>query len=188
MAAARSEFLHLARAQGCFSKNRAGALIDQGLSGLVSFTTAPVRFGLFAGVLLISALSIAYAIVSFIVGFVVGLGRRAQCSRKIVRLKSTFSCKTTPIWRRQPAQVDRCEVDAVDQYASALRHIETLGSLLMVLLPEPDEPAMPMTWRARRFRRTDVVQHLGAVGAVAGCRVSRIRPCRGSPAARRGPD
>lgn len=50
-----------------FSKNRAGALIDQGLNGLVSFTTAPVRFGLLAG-FLISALSIGYAVVNFVVG------------------------------------------------------------------------------------------------------------------------
>lgn len=50
-----------------FSKNRAGALIDQGINGLVSFTTAPVRFGLFAG-FLISALSIGYAIVNFVLG------------------------------------------------------------------------------------------------------------------------
>jgi polyisoprenyl-phosphate glycosyltransferase len=52
-----------------FSKNRASALIDQGLNGLVSFTTAPVRFGLFAG-FLISALSIGYAILNFIIGLV----------------------------------------------------------------------------------------------------------------------
>ncbi|PSO23679.1 glycosyltransferase family 2 protein [Bradyrhizobium sp. MOS002] len=52
-----------------FSKNRAGALIDQGLNGLVSFTTAPVRFGLLAG-FLISALSIGYAIINFVVGLV----------------------------------------------------------------------------------------------------------------------
>ena len=52
-----------------FSKNRAGALIDQGINGLVSFTTAPVRFGLFAG-FLISAVSIAYAIINFIIGLV----------------------------------------------------------------------------------------------------------------------
>ena len=52
-----------------FSKNRAGALIDQGLNGLVSFTTAPVRFGLFAG-FLISAMSIIYAIINFVVGLI----------------------------------------------------------------------------------------------------------------------
>ncbi len=52
-----------------FSKNRASALIDQGINGLVSFTTAPVRFGLFAG-FLISALSITYAIINFVIGLV----------------------------------------------------------------------------------------------------------------------
>lgn len=51
------------------SKNRASALIDQGLNGLVSFTTAPVRFGLFAG-FLISAISIGYAVLNFIIGLV----------------------------------------------------------------------------------------------------------------------
>jgi glycosyltransferase involved in cell wall biosynthesis len=52
-----------------FSKNRTGALIDQGLNGLVSFTTAPVRFGLFAG-FLISAVSITYAIVNLLIGLI----------------------------------------------------------------------------------------------------------------------
>ncbi|MBR0856693.1 glycosyltransferase family 2 protein [Bradyrhizobium liaoningense] len=51
------------------SKNRASALIDQGLNGLVSFTTAPVRFGLFAG-FLISAVSIIYAIFNLLIGLV----------------------------------------------------------------------------------------------------------------------
>jgi glycosyltransferase involved in cell wall biosynthesis len=52
-----------------FSKNRAAALIDQGLNGLVSFTSAPVRFGLFAG-FLISFLSIAYAVINFLIGLI----------------------------------------------------------------------------------------------------------------------
>lgn len=52
-----------------FSKNRASALIDQGLNGLVSFTTAPVRFGLFAG-FLISAVSIIYAIINLVIGLI----------------------------------------------------------------------------------------------------------------------
>lgn len=52
-----------------FSKNRASALIDQGLNGLVSFTTAPLRIGLFAG-FLISFASIAYSILNFIIGLI----------------------------------------------------------------------------------------------------------------------
>jgi len=52
-----------------FSKNRAMALIDQGLNGLISFTTAPLRFGLFAG-FLISFMSIAYALINFVIGLV----------------------------------------------------------------------------------------------------------------------
>jgi glycosyltransferase involved in cell wall biosynthesis len=51
------------------SKNRASALLDQGLNGLVSFTTAPVRFGLFAG-FVISAASIAYAVINFLIGLI----------------------------------------------------------------------------------------------------------------------
>ena len=51
------------------SKNRAAALIDQGLNGLVSFTTAPLRFGLFAG-FIISFVSIAYSILNFLIGLI----------------------------------------------------------------------------------------------------------------------
>jgi hypothetical protein len=43
------------------------ALLDQGLSGLVSSATAPLRLGLFAGFIL-SFLSIGYAIFNFILG------------------------------------------------------------------------------------------------------------------------
>ena len=32
-----------------FSRTAPSALIDQGINGLVSFTTAPVRFGLYRG-------------------------------------------------------------------------------------------------------------------------------------------
>jgi polyisoprenyl-phosphate glycosyltransferase len=55
-----------ARKKG-LSKNRASALIDQALNGLVSFTTAPVRLGLFTG-FVISFLSVAYAIINFVFG------------------------------------------------------------------------------------------------------------------------
>jgi polyisoprenyl-phosphate glycosyltransferase len=58
----------LARKRG-LSKNRATALIDQGLNGLVSFTSAPLRVGLFLG-FLISFLSIAYAIVNLFLGLI----------------------------------------------------------------------------------------------------------------------
>lgn len=55
-----------ARKKG-LSKNRAAALIDQGLNGLVSFTSAPLRFGLYAGFTL-SFASIAYAVINLLVG------------------------------------------------------------------------------------------------------------------------
>jgi len=55
-----------ARKKG-LSKNRAFALIDQGMNGFVSFTTAPVRLGLMAG-FFISFLSIAYAVANFFIG------------------------------------------------------------------------------------------------------------------------
>ncbi|MGY3408397.1 glycosyltransferase involved in cell wall biosynthesis [Bradyrhizobium sp. GM5.1] len=51
-----------ARARG-MSKNRMSALFDQALNGLVSFTTAPLRAGLFAGFVL-AFLSIGYALSS----------------------------------------------------------------------------------------------------------------------------
>ncbi len=51
------------------SKNRAAALIDQGINGLVSFTSAPLRFGLFAG-FVISLISIAYSIINFLIGVI----------------------------------------------------------------------------------------------------------------------
>lgn len=57
-----------ARKKG-LSKNRAAALIDQGLNGLVSFTSAPLRFGLYAGFIL-SFLSIGYAVANLLLGFI----------------------------------------------------------------------------------------------------------------------
>jgi polyisoprenyl-phosphate glycosyltransferase len=57
-----------ARKKG-FSKNKATALIDQGLNGLVSFTNAPLRLGLFVGFAL-SFLSLVYAFVNLVIGLV----------------------------------------------------------------------------------------------------------------------
>ena len=57
-----------ARRRG-LSKNRFSALIDQAINGLVSFTSAPLRFGLMVGFVL-SALSIGYAIFNLIVGLI----------------------------------------------------------------------------------------------------------------------
>jgi glycosyltransferase involved in cell wall biosynthesis len=57
-----------ARKKG-LSKNRAAALIDQGINGLVSFTSAPLRFGLYAGFVL-SFTSIAYAVINLLLGLV----------------------------------------------------------------------------------------------------------------------
>jgi glycosyltransferase involved in cell wall biosynthesis len=57
-----------ARAKG-LSKNRLSALLDQGINGLVSFTTAPLRLGLIAGFFL-SFLSIGYAIFNLVLGLV----------------------------------------------------------------------------------------------------------------------
>jgi len=51
------------------SKNRMSALIDQGLNGLVSFTTAPLRLGLIAG-FFISFLSILYALANFVMSLI----------------------------------------------------------------------------------------------------------------------
>ena len=63
-----------ARKRG-FSKNRMTALVDQGLNGLISFTTAPLRIGLYVG-FLIAFLSVIYAVVSLIIQLV-GVGRIA---------------------------------------------------------------------------------------------------------------
>lgn len=57
-----------ARKKG-LSKNRLSALFDQSLNGLVSFTTAPLRASLIVGFIL-SALSVAYSLVNFVIGIV----------------------------------------------------------------------------------------------------------------------
>jgi hypothetical protein len=57
-----------ARKKG-ISKNRALALFDQGMNGLVSFTTAPVRLGLFGGFILASA-SVFYALVNLLISVI----------------------------------------------------------------------------------------------------------------------
>lgn len=64
----------LARKRG-FSKNRMSALIDQGLNGLVSFTTAPMRLGLYLG-FLTSFAAVLYAIATVVIELV-GAGRPA---------------------------------------------------------------------------------------------------------------
>jgi hypothetical protein len=51
------------------SKNRIAALIDQGLNGLVSFTTAPLRLSLYIGFGLAS-LSLVFSIGNLIIGLV----------------------------------------------------------------------------------------------------------------------
>lgn len=55
-----------ARRKG-LSKNRASALVDQALNGLISFTTAPLRLGLFVGFVL-AFLSLVYAIANLVLG------------------------------------------------------------------------------------------------------------------------
>jgi glycosyltransferase involved in cell wall biosynthesis len=55
-----------ARKKG-LSKNRPFALVNQGMNGFTSFTTAPVRIGLTAGFLL-SFVSIGYALINLILG------------------------------------------------------------------------------------------------------------------------
>ena len=56
------------RAKGV-SKNRITALIDQGLNGLVSFTTAPLRLSLYMGFIL-ATLSILFSVVNLVIGLV----------------------------------------------------------------------------------------------------------------------
>jgi len=51
-----------ARKKG-LSKNSAAALFDQGMNGIVSFTTAPIRLSLFVG-FIIASLSMAYALLN----------------------------------------------------------------------------------------------------------------------------
>lgn len=57
-----------ARKKG-ISKNRIGSLFDQGMNGIVSFTTAPIRLGLFAGFVL-ALLSLAYSILNFFISII----------------------------------------------------------------------------------------------------------------------
>jgi glycosyltransferase involved in cell wall biosynthesis len=49
-----------ARKRG-LSKNRMAALVDQGMNGLITFTTAPLRIGLFVG-FVVAFLSVLYAV------------------------------------------------------------------------------------------------------------------------------
>lgn len=51
------------------SKNKITALIDQGLNGLVSFTTAPLRLSLYLGFAL-ATLSILFSVVNLVIGLV----------------------------------------------------------------------------------------------------------------------
>jgi len=57
-----------ARKKG-LSKNRLAALIDQGINGFVSFTTAPLRLSLYIGFGL-AFLSLLYAVINFVIGIV----------------------------------------------------------------------------------------------------------------------
>lgn len=63
-----------ARKRG-MSSNRMAALVDQGMNGLISFTTAPLRIGLYVG-FLIALVSLVYAVVSFLLQLL-GAGRVA---------------------------------------------------------------------------------------------------------------
>lgn len=65
----------LARKKG-FSKNSFFSLIDQGLNGIITFTTIPLRGALIVGTV-ISILSILYAVVT-LVGSLLATGRVAQ--------------------------------------------------------------------------------------------------------------
>ncbi len=58
------------------SKNRIAALVDQGVNGFTSFTTAPIRLGLAVGFGL-SFLSIGYALVNLVLGLAL-YGRLAE--------------------------------------------------------------------------------------------------------------
>ena len=62
-------YLNKERKKGV-SKNHLFHLIDQGLNGLISFSTAPMRVALFFG-LTISALSILFAVVNTILFFII---------------------------------------------------------------------------------------------------------------------
>lgn len=63
-----------ARKRG-ISSNRMAALVDQGMNGLISFTTAPLRIGLYVG-FLIAMISLIYAVGS-LAAQLVGAGRVA---------------------------------------------------------------------------------------------------------------
>jgi glycosyltransferase involved in cell wall biosynthesis len=52
-----------------FSKNRLSALFDQGMNGIVSFTTVPLRIGLVVG-FVTAMLSVLYAFTNFIAGLI----------------------------------------------------------------------------------------------------------------------
>ncbi|TWB46546.1 glycosyltransferase family 2 protein [Nitrospirillum viridazoti] len=51
------------------SKNRLSALFDQGMNGIITFTTAPLRFALITG-FLAATLSLVYAVVNLLFGLI----------------------------------------------------------------------------------------------------------------------
>ena len=78
------EYRWLARRKG-ISKNRITHLLDQGLNGLTTFTSAPLRGCLYGG-FFISLISILYSVVTFIVGIAGGHAASAGIMTIIVAL------------------------------------------------------------------------------------------------------
>ena len=54
----------------------------------------------------------------------------------------------------QPEDVDHGKIDAVDQDAPALRHVQTLDDLGERALTGPDGPTIPTTWPAGTLKLT----------------------------------
>jgi glycosyltransferase involved in cell wall biosynthesis len=73
-----------ARRRG-FSKNSILQLLDQGLNGLVTFTTAPVRIALYSG-LVIATLSILYAFATILLALIQGQVAQPGITTLIVAL------------------------------------------------------------------------------------------------------
>jgi glycosyltransferase involved in cell wall biosynthesis len=78
------EYRWLARKKG-ISKNRISSLLDQGLNGLTTFTSAPLRGCLYVG-FLISVISILYSVVTLVAGLAGGHPATAGIMTLIVAL------------------------------------------------------------------------------------------------------
>ena len=102
------------------------------------------------------------------------------------RLNSTFSCSTTPTWRRSQAGSTIARSIAVDQHAAALRHVEALDQLGERALARAGGADDPDDLAGRTLKLTSL-QDLRPVDAIAEADMLERDLAANRAAARRGP-